>query len=197
MKFKQFKEEVNQDSSLLKLKVKDLADLFEIEKYTAKYFKKRFKDELSYAIDMSAVEDSMIDRYNALSGVLKKLPQVGQSMIDYSKSENYNKDLLNSMKYGTDNLKPSQLNLVKQTDKKPIKSKFGDIIEVECTCPICKEDIILNCFNSEETIVECPNCYIELSLKDNILTRSTHKRPQKSDSEVLEYLMNEIKKLKK
>lgn len=51
MKFKQFKKEVYNNSDLLKLSGKDLSVMFNINILKAKYFKKRFKQELQYALD--------------------------------------------------------------------------------------------------------------------------------------------------
>ena len=51
MKFKQFKKEINQDSDLLKLSGKELAAIFEIDVLKAKYFKKRYKEELQFAVE--------------------------------------------------------------------------------------------------------------------------------------------------
>lgn len=148
MKYKEFREIVNQDSSLLKLKAKDLADIFGIEKYQAKYFKEKYKDDLSY-VPMEGFKE-------------------------------------------TEENKPSKQ--YKQTTTKPISSAFGNIIEVDCTCPICNENIILDCFNSGGTLVECPECVTLLYLKDNVVERYNGEQPKQEN--VLEYLLNEIEKLK-
>ncbi len=347
MKFKQFKKEINQDSDLLKLSGKDLAVIFEIDVLKAKYFKKRYKEELQCAVEFDINDthwfDTLVnqnseklswldnaelqvkenfkkqeqDWISSLMSGFKKLPQVNQSMSDFSKSDTYNEDWFKAINYGTDNLKLNKLNgkdfdgdisninnnfnlsseelekkhkddIIKKcnseeeanyylnmydyfskehgkievdfsdlkrvfneienkhfkktkleskvgdskttvnsktvglldfktskdklnnlsdnnllqvgdsfkdinTGKKCTKSKYGTILETNCTCPVCHKKVLLETFNSGKNLVECPECNILLQVEDNVVERFTDELPKSNVT--VDSLMGEINKI--
>jgi len=182
MKYKQFKKEINYDTNLLKLSSKDLAAIFGIDVLKAKYFKKKYKQELQCAVEFDINDTNWYDTLTNQS-------------VTY-KGNDYDIDNMNS----TLNVDFSELKKVfEDLENKHLKKEYtkSDIIEVECTCPFCKEDIIIESFNSGKNIVECPSCYTLLTYEDGVVSKSNVKYPKRSDREVLDYLLTEIEKLKK
>ncbi len=309
MKYKQFKKEINQDSDLLKLSGKDLAAIFEIDVLKAKYFKKRYKEELQYAVDFDINDTKWFDTLVNQSTTSKPKKWIN--------SDTYNEDWFKAINYGTDNLKPNKLNgkdfdgdisninnnfnlsseeldkkhrddIIKKcnseeeanyylnmydylskepckievdfsdlkrvfneienkhfkrtkpeskvgdskttvnsktvglldfktsknklnnlsdnnllqvgdsfkdinTGKKYTKSKYGTILETNCTCPVCNKKVLLETFNSGKNLVECPECNILLQIEDNVVERFTDELPKSNVT--IESLMSEINKI--
>ena len=141
MKFKQFKKEINQDSDLLKLSGKDLAAIFEIDVLKAKYFKKRYKEELQCAVEFDINDTKWFD-------ILVNQDSTSKPK-DWVNSDTYIDDWTKVLNYGTDNLKSNKLNG---------QDFDGDISSIEANFNLSideldkkhRDDIIKRCGSKEK-----------------------------------------------